>query len=117
MPLNLVAKAVSRISGQNTKTSLMLCVSFHPITRVTPTLCYQIEEFLANFDGARQRAEALDSRIVNDALAVSDNYTDLVSLAARQAVAATELTVSKGSDGQWNKSDARMFMKNIGLGR
>ena len=26
----------------------------------------------------------------------------------------TELTVGKGSDGQWNMSDVKLFMKDVG---
>ena len=32
-------------------------------------------------------------------------------------MASTELTISKGSDGHWNMSDVRMFMKDIGTTR
>ena len=32
-------------------------------------------------------------------------------------MASTELTISKGSDGHWNMSDVRMFMKDIGVTR
>ena len=41
----------------------------------------------------------------------------MISLSARQAMASTELTISKGSDGQWNMSDVRMYMKDTGDSR
>ena len=70
----------------------------------------KVEAFAADFPNALQRAIALDSRILADASAVSSNYTDLVSLAARQAMAGVELTVGpSGSD-----ADVQMFMQDTG---
>ncbi|THH08873.1 hypothetical protein EW146_g8851 [Bondarzewia mesenterica] len=74
----------------------------------------QINEFLLDFSDAQQRAETLDARILSAATAISSDYGDLVSIAARQAYGATELTIAKGSDGNYNKSDVMMFMKNVG---
>ena len=44
----------------------------------------------------------------------SDTYSNFVSLATRQAMGGTELTIAKGSDGNWNMSDVKMFMKDVG---
>ncbi|KAJ7603260.1 hypothetical protein DFH06DRAFT_1022365 [Mycena polygramma] len=73
-----------------------------------------IDAFVADFPAARTRALALDQKILQDALAVSQKYADLVSLATRQAIAGVELTLSKQKDGSWNLSDVQAFMKDVG---
>lgn len=62
------------------------------------------------------RAEALDQRILADAAKVSAHYADLVSLAARQAMGGTELTIGRNIAGssEWNTSDVKMFLKDVG---
>ena len=65
---------------------------------------------MADFPNALERAKALDARILSDASALSSNYADLVSLAARQAMAGMELTV--GQDG--STADVMMFMQDTG---
>ncbi|KAK0499071.1 hypothetical protein EDD18DRAFT_1350503 [Armillaria luteobubalina] len=72
-----------------------------------------IDSFLDDFPNAKQRAIALDNKIVSDARNISDEYADLVTLAARQALA-VDITVSKDSTGQWNKSDIMTFMRDMG---
>ncbi|KAK0239510.1 hypothetical protein EDD85DRAFT_452362 [Armillaria nabsnona] len=72
-----------------------------------------IDFFLSDFSDAKQRAINLDNKIISEARQISDNYADLVALAARQALA-VDITVSKDSDGQWNTSDVMTFMKSIG---
>lgn len=76
----------------------------------------QIDEFILDFPNAVQRAQQLDSKILTAAQNISSDYADIVSLAARQVFAATELTISQSSDGSgsYNTSDVMMFMKNIG---
>lgn len=56
----------------------------------------------------------LDSQIINDATKISLDYPDLLSLVARQAMSAIEITVSKNADGSYNSSDIMAFMKDIG---
>lgn len=56
----------------------------------------------------------LDSQIINDAAKISPNYPDLLSLIARQAMSAIEITVSKSADGSFNSSDIMAFMKDMG---
>ncbi|TFY76685.1 hypothetical protein EWM64_g7329 [Hericium alpestre] len=73
-----------------------------------------INDFLDDFPNAKNRADQLDAKILTAANNVSSDYADLVSLAARQVFGATELTISKGADGNWSTSDVMMFMKNIG---
>ncbi|PSS38026.1 hypothetical protein PHLCEN_2v111 [Hermanssonia centrifuga] len=72
-----------------------------------------VTSFLLDYDDANQRASALDERILGQASSISPNYADLVSLAARQAMGGTELTI-RGSGNQWNTSDVKMFMKDMG---
>ena len=66
--------------------------------------------FVDDYTNALQRAVSLDSRILADADAISDNYGDLVSLAARQAMSGMELTVGQGDP----DADVMMFMQDSG---
>ncbi|KAK0481514.1 hypothetical protein IW261DRAFT_1334456 [Armillaria novae-zelandiae] len=75
-----------------------------------------IDSFLDDFPNAKQRAIALDNKTMSDAREISDNYADLVTLAARQALA-VDITVSKDSEGQWNTSDIMTFMRDVGNSR
>ena len=74
----------------------------------------QVASILNDYPNALARAVALDNKIVNAAGAVSTHYADLVSLAARQAMASTEITVGSNGGGSFDISDVKMFMKNIG---
>ena len=77
----------------------------------------QMEAFVSDYSDASSRATTLDNRITQSAQSISSEYSDLVSLAARQTFGAIDITVSRGSDGQWNTSDAMIFMKNMGNNR
>ncbi|KAK0213361.1 hypothetical protein DFS33DRAFT_1377847 [Desarmillaria ectypa] len=66
-----------------------------------------ITDFIKDFSSARKRAEDLDKKILSVASSISTDYADLVSLAARQTLASTEVTVSQTDDGRWNMSDIR----------
>ena len=74
----------------------------------------QVDAFLSDYADAQSRANALDARILGVASNTSDTYSNFVSLATRQAMGGTELTIAKGSDGNWNTSDVKMFMKDVG---
>lgn len=74
----------------------------------------QVTSFLQDYPNAVQRAETLDAALEKNASAISSNYADLVALTARQAMGATELTVGVASDGTFNLSDVKMFMKDLG---
>ncbi|KAK0233833.1 hypothetical protein IW262DRAFT_114330 [Armillaria fumosa] len=80
------------------------------------TVSDAIDSFLDDFPNAKQRAIALDDKTMSDARQISDNYADLVTLAARQALA-VDITVSKDSTGQWNTSDIMTFMRDVGNSR
>ncbi|KAF8903983.1 hypothetical protein CPB85DRAFT_1226086, partial [Mucidula mucida] len=75
-----------------------------------------INTFMSGFTNARKEATALDNMISSDAETVSDDYSELISLSARQAMA-LDYTVAKGSDGNWNKSDIMVFAKDVGTSR
>ena len=64
-----------------------------------------------DYPNTLNRSIALDARILGDASAMSSHYADLVSLAARQTMTSTELTIGNG-----DPPDIKMFMKNIGSG-
>ncbi|KAF8874080.1 hypothetical protein BD779DRAFT_1678882 [Infundibulicybe gibba] len=72
-----------------------------------------IGAFIKDFPNARQRAIELDQKITSDALSISQDYADLVSLSVRQTMAGIDITISNGTDGQWNTSDVMIFMKSI----
>ncbi|TCD65510.1 hypothetical protein EIP91_002558 [Steccherinum ochraceum] len=73
-----------------------------------------IDAFLSDFNNAKQHSDALDAQILNDTTAISSDYSNLVSLAMRQAIGSTELTIGNGTDGKWNTSDVMLFMKDVG---
>lgn len=77
----------------------------------------QIDAFVADFAAASQRATEFDKKMLSDASAISPQYANLVSLAARQTIGSTELTIANGTDGRWNTSDVKMFMKDVGTSR
>ncbi|EKM54239.1 uncharacterized protein PHACADRAFT_257947, partial [Phanerochaete carnosa HHB-10118-sp] len=72
-----------------------------------------ITSFLQDYSSAAERAEAFDTALAKNASSTSPHLVDLVSIAARQAMAGTELTVG-GSAGSYNTSDVKMFMKDVG---
>jgi len=67
-----------------------------------------------DYEDAMTRCLALDSQLTDAASAISSNYSDLVTLAARQTFGGIDITISNGTDGQWNSSDVMIFMKNLG---
>jgi len=78
-----------------------------------------IDSFVKDYALASQRADAIDSKILNAASNTSSSpgFQNLLSLAARQTMGGTDLTISMGSDGKWNISDVKMFMKDVGNSR
>lgn len=78
------------------------------------TISDVVDAFIVDHPKAKARADVLDERIATAGSNISAPFQALTALAARQAIGATELTISKGSDGQWNTSDTKMFMKDIG---
>ncbi|KZV64518.1 hypothetical protein PENSPDRAFT_656471 [Peniophora sp. CONT] len=72
-----------------------------------------LTDVLSDYSAALSRAEALDANLTAQAnsAAPGNDLANLISLAARQVIANTELTVGRGSDGSWNKSDVMLFMR------
>ncbi|THH06365.1 hypothetical protein EW145_g4138 [Phellinidium pouzarii] len=77
------------------------------------TVTDAVSFFLGDFSNAVQSAKAFDSQIFTDAEMISSEYAAIVQLSVRQAFGATEITVSKNSDGTFNSSDILIFMKEI----
>jgi hypothetical protein len=73
----------------------------------------QISAFLSDYSAALGRANTFDAKVQSDASKISTNYAGIVALSIRQAVGATEITISKGSNGAFNTSDVLMFMKGM----
>ncbi|KAJ7616952.1 hypothetical protein DFH06DRAFT_1483612 [Mycena polygramma] len=66
-----------------------------------------IDAFMNDFPAARTRALVLDQKILQEASAVSQEYADLVSLAARQAMAGVEITLSQLNNGSLRTSPTK----------
>lgn len=75
-----------------------------------------MSSLVQNYQGTLNRAVAFDDTIMAAASNLSAHYADLVSLAARQAMGGTELTIveSPSDPSGWNTSDVKMFMKDVG---
>ncbi len=76
----------------------------------------QIVDFLNDFNNASSRAHQLDLKILHDAANVSTSslFGDLVYPALAAVYGSTQLTVGTDANGNFNKSDVMMFMKNTG---
>ncbi|EEB88097.1 hypothetical protein MPER_14265, partial [Moniliophthora perniciosa FA553] len=72
-----------------------------------------ISSFLGDFANALTRANAFDAKLNTDANRISADYASITALSVRQAFGATEVTISKNSDGSWNTNDVIVFMKEI----
>ena len=56
----------------------------------------------------------LDEKIMSAAANISAHYVDLVSLTARQAMGALDITVLGNSGNSIDASDVKVFMKDVG---
>ena len=74
----------------------------------------QVSFFLNDFENAMKASNQLDKQVAGDAAGISPNLTDLLSLVARQAMSALEITVSRKTDGNFDSSDIMAFMKDMG---
>ncbi|TRM62817.1 hypothetical protein BD626DRAFT_41413 [Schizophyllum amplum] len=68
------------------------------------------QAFIADYDDAVKRADALDSKIMDAAGYVSSDYADLVALGARQTLAGVEWTTNDNNDAD----DVLAFMRQSG---
>ncbi|KAI0088389.1 hypothetical protein BDY19DRAFT_195871 [Irpex rosettiformis] len=74
-------------------------------------------DVLEHFPDALASANALDASISQAAQIYGSDYANLLSLSTRQAMAAIEYTLPKGSSsdpGQLNTSDIKAFVKDMG---
>lgn len=67
-----------------------------------------------DFERARQAAEVFDSKLLNAGSSVSSQYSNLLALTTRQVLSSIDITLAKGTDGNWNFTDTLVFMKNFG---
>ncbi|KAJ7772994.1 DUF1793-domain-containing protein [Mycena maculata] len=72
-----------------------------------------ISDFINAYPTALATANTFDAKVQTDVSAISDEYAGIAASAVRQTFGATELTISKGSDGSWNTSGTLMFLKRI----
>lgn len=72
-----------------------------------------IAAFLPDYANALSRANTFDAKVQTDASKISADYASIVALSIRQALGATEITISKTSSGAWNTADIMMFLKEI----
>jgi len=70
----------------------------------------QLAWFIQDYPNALQAAKAFDTNLQSAAAAYGPDYYPVLTLAARQVMAQVELTVSKNSDGTFNRDDTLMFM-------
>ncbi len=83
----------------------------------TYDLFAQISTFLNDFSDALNRSLALDNKILSASSAVSPEYASVLSLVTRQIFASMDITVPSAEPGQFNTSDVKIFMKDIGQSR
>ncbi len=74
----------------------------------------QIVDFLNDFSNASSGAQQLDNQMLQNANSVSDGLGDLISLAIAELYGSMQLTIGTEPQGNLNRSDVMMFMKNIG---
>ncbi|KAF9257546.1 hypothetical protein L218DRAFT_1080868 [Marasmius fiardii PR-910] len=77
------------------------------ITKFQNNVGNGIQAFLSDASSAKERADTLDQKILNDAIKISPKYGNLVSLAARQTFASVESAVGP-------TNSVYMFVKDIG---
>jgi hypothetical protein len=68
---------------------------------------------LNDFPSALTRAVSLDAGVTEKAYSIISvpEYSDLISLATRQALSNTELTIGIDANGKLNKSDVMLFLR------
>ncbi|KAI0638108.1 DUF1793-domain-containing protein [Trametes polyzona] len=77
------------------------------------TVASAISTFLNDYNNALARARAFDAKVNADATKISADYAAIVALSIRQGFGATEITVSRTSNGGFNTNDVLVFMKEI----
>lgn len=101
-------------SAYSTVAAAVRCVPAHlELVLNAEDPVFQISAFHDDYLISLATAIALDARVLLDATKISADYAAIVALSVRQVIGATELTVSKNSDGSYNTSDVMLFMKEI----
>ncbi len=93
-------------------TGQMQCVSSSSFFK-SIQFALQTKFFLDDFPRAQEVAAALDAQLSSIGYQSSLDYADLLALSTRQAMGSLDITLAKTSDGSWNTSDVKVFMKNI----
>lgn len=74
----------------------------------------QVRNATDDFQYALNISIGFDNQISADALHYSQEYADLLTISTRQALSALEITLVQSTDGTWNSTDVKAFMKNMG---
>ena len=74
----------------------------------------KIVDFLNDFGNASARAQKQDDKIRHASDSVTGGLTAAAILATAEVYGSMQLTVGTDANGNLNKSDVMMFMKNIG---
>ena len=74
----------------------------------------QIVDFLNDFSNASSRAQELDDKIFQDSESIALDLPRLTFIAIAELYGSMQLTVGADAQGNLDKSDVMMFMKNIG---
>lgn len=74
----------------------------------------KIEFFVNDYGNALNTANAVDAKIQSDGSVISSNYAELVALSLRQALGSMDITITRGSNKNWNTTNLKIFMKNTG---
>ena len=82
-----------------------------------PNIKVQIVDFLNDFSNATSRAQqpaGPEGKIFDGSISISNHLSALTSVAIADVYGSMQLTIGTDKYGNLNKSDAMMFMKNIG---
>jgi hypothetical protein len=69
----------------------------------------QISDFLGDYKDTQTRLDTFDSQVQSDAPKISNDYASIIALSIRQALDATEITISKNINSSWNTDDILVF--------
>lgn len=75
-----------------------------------------LEFFMGDWQNATRTASLVDAQVDAHASKVSANYSAILSLAMRQAIAPMELTAARKSDGSVDASDVLLFFRQNSAG-
>ncbi|KAF7783408.1 hypothetical protein Agabi119p4_1432 [Agaricus bisporus var. burnettii] len=74
-----------------------------------------ISDFLGDFANTRDRGQAFDGGILQEASAISSEYAGILSLVTRQIFASMDITIAADEKGRTSPSDVKIFMKDISV--